>query len=125
MPPQAPVPPGFVLLPGVTAPAPGHAVAAPLPSGRRVAVFAHRGQLLAVDANCPHQGAALETGDIEDAGASGPCVTCPRHGWRFELESGFCEDLGDYGVRAYEVRALADGWLCVSEVAKAQPERSF
>ena len=121
----APVPPGFVPLPGVRAPAPGRAVAAPLPSGRRVAVFAHRGRLFAVDAECPHQGAALETGDIEDAGASGPCVTCPRHGWRFELESGFCEDLGDYGVRAYEARALADGRLCVSEVAKPQPERSY
>lgn len=81
--------------------------------GREVAIFVHRDELCAIDADCPHQGVGLEHGDIEDLATQGPCVSCPRHGWRIELRSGFCEDIDDY-VGAYEVRRLADGRLCVS-----------
>ena len=36
-------------------------------AGRPVAVFAVRGELFAIDAECPHQGASLEVGDIEES----------------------------------------------------------
>ena len=64
----------------------------------------------------------MAQGDIEEA-AAGPCVTCPRHGWSFELRSGFCEDLDDYAISAYDVLQLPDGTLCVSLAARPQPER--
>lgn len=86
---------------------------------RSIAMFAHRNQFYAIDADCPHQGAGLELGDIEDATASGPCVACPRHGWLFELATGYCEDILDYAVRAYDVIRLPDDRLCVSYAPKA------
>ena len=88
-------------------------------AGRAVAIFAVDGELLAIDADCPHQGAGLEAGDIEDGGASvGPCVSCPRHGWLLELRTGFCEDLGDVGVGTYEVRTLGSAAAGLGPEAK-------
>lgn len=42
---------------------------------------------------CPHQGFALDGGlhDLNEAGE----LTCPWHGWRFDLGSGDCVHLGD------------------------------
>lgn len=34
---------------------------------------------------CRHQGADLSVGQRE-----GPIVTCPRHAWRYNLETGAC-----------------------------------
>jgi nitrite reductase/ring-hydroxylating ferredoxin subunit/uncharacterized SAM-binding protein YcdF (DUF218 family) len=83
---------------------------------RQLAFFAHGEKFYAIDADCPHQGAGLELGEIEEVGSSrSPCVACPRHGWTFDLQSGYCEDLDDRGVRAYEVRQLLPGGeLCVA-----------
>ncbi|KOO24216.1 hypothetical protein Ctob_001555 [Chrysochromulina tobinii] len=44
--------------------------------------------LYAIDADCPHQGAALEAGDIEEVNGAA-CVVCPRHGWCFDLKTGW------------------------------------
>ena len=83
-----------------------------------MAVFAVRGELFAIDAECPHQGASLEVGDIEERPTRGPCVSCPRHGWSIELKTGYCEDIDDVGVRTYEVRTLRHGQICVSTQPK-------
>ena len=87
---------------------------------RSVAVFLHGGLFYAIDADCPHQGAGLELGEIEDAPGAGPCVSCPRHGWCFELATGYCEDIVDYAVRIYDVVRLPDDRLCVSSNARSQ-----
>mmetsp|Transcript_121855 Transcript_121855/g.235035 ORF Transcript_121855/g.235035 Transcript_121855/m.235035 type:complete len:145 (-) Transcript_121855:61-495(-) len=90
--------------------------------GRDIAVFLRRGNFYAIDADCPHQGAALESGDIEDCGNT-VSVSCPQHGWCFELDSGYCEDIGDYGLQAYAVTVLDDGGLCISSACMSQPSR--
>lgn len=87
-------------------------------AGRPVAVFAVRGELFAIDAECPHQGASLEVGDIEESPTRGPCVSCPRHGWSIELKTGYCEDIDDVGLRTYEVRTLRHGQICVGTQPK-------
>jgi nitrite reductase (NADH) small subunit len=51
--------------------------------GRRIAVFRLPDGLAAVDAACPHSGGPLSDGIVADH-----CVTCPLHGWRFDLASG-------------------------------------
>ena len=48
-----------------------------------IAIFRHRGQLHALDGMCAHQGGPIAEGKIE-AG----CVTCPWHGWQYELDTG-------------------------------------
>lgn len=42
---------------------------------------------------CPHQGYALD-GGLHDLDENGE-LTCPWHGWRFDLGSGDCTHLGD------------------------------
>lgn len=58
-------------------------------NGRDVAIFKNYGQFYAIDDTCPHQGASLHLGDIEDHDGT-VCISCPRHHWPFSLEDGSC-----------------------------------
>ena len=57
-------------------------------AGRRIAVFRADGALHAMDGVCPHRGGPLGEGKVE-----GGIVTCPWHGWRFEVRTGKCVNL--------------------------------
>lgn len=48
-----------------------------------VAVFHVDGAFFAIENSCPHQGGPLADGWLE-----GPLVTCPWHGWCFDVRSG-------------------------------------
>lgn len=50
---------------------------------RIVAVFRHEGNWFAIDAMCSHQGGPLAEGTVKDG-----CVTCPWHGWQYDLATG-------------------------------------
>jgi UDP-MurNAc hydroxylase len=45
---------------------------------------------------CPHEGESLEHGVIEDG-----CIVCPRHKWKFDLQSGRCVAVGDPALNLY------------------------
>lgn len=51
--------------------------------GYDVAVFNVDGAFFAIENSCPHQGGPLADGWLE-----GPLVTCPWHGWCFDVRSG-------------------------------------
>ena len=51
--------------------------------GRLVALFNVGGKVLALDGVCPHAGGPLGEGTVE-----GTVVTCPWHGWQFDLTTG-------------------------------------
>lgn len=48
-----------------------------------LAVFRHDGKLFALDGMCAHQGGPIAEGAVQHG-----CVTCPWHGWQYELETG-------------------------------------
>lgn len=50
---------------------------------RKVAVFRCDGHVYAIDDRCPHLGAPLAKGSVEEA-----TVTCPWHGWEINLTTG-------------------------------------
>ena len=52
-------------------------------AGRRIAVFRTPEGFRAIDHACPHAGGPLADGIVADR-----CVTCPLHGWRFDLDTG-------------------------------------
>jgi len=52
-------------------------------AGRIVALFNVEGIFYALDGVCPHQGGPLGKGQL-----TGPIVTCPWHGWQFDVRSG-------------------------------------
>ena len=51
--------------------------------GRVYALYNIDGTISAIDGICPHQGGPLAEGDIQ-----GTTVTCPWHGWQFDVRSG-------------------------------------
>jgi len=51
--------------------------------GRVYALFNVGGVVSAVDGLCPHQGGPIADGEVE-----GTCVTCPWHGWAFDVRTG-------------------------------------
>lgn len=52
-------------------------------AGRIVALFHVEAGIVAIDGICPHQGGPLAAGEV-----CGSVVTCPWHGWRFDLADG-------------------------------------
>jgi nitrite reductase/ring-hydroxylating ferredoxin subunit len=51
--------------------------------GRIYALFNVGGVISAIDGICPHQGGPLADGFVE-----GTIVTCPWHGWQFDIRTG-------------------------------------
>jgi nitrite reductase/ring-hydroxylating ferredoxin subunit len=51
--------------------------------GRVYAIYNADGVISAIDGICPHQGGPLAEGMLE-----GTMVTCPWHGWQFDVRSG-------------------------------------
>jgi nitrite reductase/ring-hydroxylating ferredoxin subunit len=71
---------------------------------RLVAVFNHQGTYLAIDDLCPHMGASLGAGHLDEEGV----VTCPWHAWRFNTCSGKWADNPRLSVDTFEVRVVGE-----------------
>lgn len=71
------------------------------------AVFIHRrgDDLMVYDARCPHQST-----DIPELAMQANRLSCPRHGWVFDLDSGACIAKGSRPLRALAHREQ-DGQL--------------
>jgi nitrite reductase (NADH) small subunit len=71
--------------------------------GREIALWREGEIFYAVKNSCPHQGMPLERGRLE-AGV----LTCPAHGWQFDLTTGNALNRAPGGLRRYRVQILAD-----------------
>jgi nitrite reductase (NADH) small subunit/3-phenylpropionate/trans-cinnamate dioxygenase ferredoxin subunit len=71
---------------------------------RLVAVFLTGGQYRAIDDLCPHMGASLGAGYLDEEGI----VTCPWHAWRFCTQNGKWADNPRLAVDTFEVRVRGD-----------------
>jgi len=72
--------------------------------GREVLLVKTKGVLYACERECPHQGAPMEGAFIKEAGR----ISCPRHGYRFDLVSGACEGHPEYQLRIYPLEVRGD-----------------
>jgi nitrite reductase (NADH) small subunit len=68
-----------------------------------IAIFNVNGTLFAIDDMCPHMGASLSGGFVEDG-----CVTCPWHYWRFRLADGAWADNPKVKQASYPVHVEGD-----------------
>jgi nitrite reductase (NADH) small subunit/3-phenylpropionate/trans-cinnamate dioxygenase ferredoxin subunit len=68
-----------------------------------VAVFRVQDQYFAIDDLCPHMGASLSGGYVEDG-----IVTCPWHYWRFRLSDGAWADNPRVKTGCYTVHVVGD-----------------
>ncbi len=90
----------------------GEARAFPV-NGRMIAVFHTGGEFTAINDSCPHMGASLAGGFIEDR-----TVTCPWHAWRFCVQEGTWKDnpKAELKTDCYEVRIDGENvQICVPE----------
>ncbi|MFO0922934.1 MAG: Rieske (2Fe-2S) protein [Pirellulales bacterium] len=61
-----------------------------------IAIFNENGSFFAIDDFCPHQGASLACGHLEDG-----AVACPWHAWRFSIRDGAWLDNPKIKVDSY------------------------
>ena len=67
--------------------------------GKRIAVFNVDGTYYAIDDVCPHQGGPLGEGEL-----AGTVVTCPWHGWEYDITTGVNQDDSDVVQEKFAVR---------------------
>ncbi len=77
--------------------------------GRRVGVWHEdNGEWQAMEMVCRHQ-----NGDLSRGAREGDIVTCPRHGWRYDLSTGACLTEPWAGLRRHGVK-VENGEVWVS-----------
>jgi len=75
---------------------------------KNVALFNVDGTVYAMDDSCLHTGASLGMGKLE-----GKIVTCPAHGWRYDVTTGEVAHVKGYGVATYPVKVV-DGKILIA-----------
>jgi nitrite reductase (NADH) small subunit len=67
--------------------------------GRTIALFNVAGAFYAIDNTCAHRGGPLGEGELE-----GDTVTCPWHGWQYNVKTGASTTTPSACVKVYEVK---------------------
>jgi len=75
-------------------------------AGKALALFNCDGTFYAIENECKHRGGPLGEGSLE-----GGVVTCPWHGWEYEVASGVCRTNPSVAVQAFEVKVEGDDVL--------------
>ena len=77
--------------------------------GKQIALFHADGRFYAMDNTCAHRGGPLGEGALD-----GTTVTCPWHGWEYDVTTGACRMNEQVKLATYPVRS--DGDQLVIEV---------
>jgi nitrite reductase/ring-hydroxylating ferredoxin subunit len=75
-------------------------------NGQRIAIFNVDGTFYAIDDVCQHQGGPLGEGELE-----GKVVTCPWHGWEYDVTTGVSTLDDDLKQDQFEVQINGDDIL--------------
>ncbi len=68
-------------------------------NGQAIAVFNVEGTYHAIDNTCVHRGGPLGEGELE-----GDTVSCPWHGWQYNVKTGGCVNNPSASVKTFEVK---------------------
>ena len=74
--------------------------------GKPIAIFNCDGIFYAVDNTCVHRGGPLGEGSLV-----GSTVTCPWHGWEYDVSSGACQTNPAVKVQKFDVKVEGDDVL--------------
>ena len=74
--------------------------------GKTLAVFNCEGTFYAMDNACKHRGGPLGEGSV-----SGTSVTCPWHGWEYDVASGACQMDPSLKMQTFDVKVDGDDLL--------------
>jgi nitrite reductase (NADH) small subunit/3-phenylpropionate/trans-cinnamate dioxygenase ferredoxin subunit len=81
-----------------------------------LAVFHEGSNFFAIDDVCPHMGASLSGGFVENG-----IVTCPWHAWRFRLSDGAWADNPRIKTGCFPVRVVGDEIQVEVDAATSEP----
>lgn len=81
-------------------------------AGRVVALFRQPQGVVALDGMCAHQGGPLAQGRLD-----GDCLTCPWHGWQYDVRSGCNQLTGKRMLDTFptKIRDSAEVWIELPE----------
>lgn len=111
--------PRFVKIAALAALPPGASLVVRV-GDQSIALFNVGGSVYAIDNICPHAGGPLARGAL--SGSNGAIVTCPLHGWRFDVRTGRSPHLPGEQLRTFPVR-VADGAIEVGVDGSSDSER--
>jgi nitrite reductase/ring-hydroxylating ferredoxin subunit/alkylhydroperoxidase/carboxymuconolactone decarboxylase family protein YurZ len=74
---------------------------------RSLFIYRQRDMLKVYDSRCPHQVTRIPELALQDCR-----LTCPKHGWVFDIATGECVDKGDRPLRQF-AHTITDGRLMV------------
>ena len=74
--------------------------------GVEVALFLSDGTVVATQGQCPHAEGPLHEGEVENC-----ILTCPWHGWTFNLTTGQCGEDDSISLKRFDVRVDGDDIL--------------
>ncbi len=77
-------------------------------AGRDIAIFEVAGEIVATAGKCLHAGGPLCQGSLDAA-----ILTCPWHGWSYDLNTGICEEDPGLVLQRYAVTVQGDDILVV------------
>ena len=72
-------------------------------NGREVLLVNIKGSIHACENECPHQGSPMTGAIVKDSS-----ISCPRHGYRFNLSDGECLGRPDLMLKIYPVQIEGD-----------------
>ena len=106
-PPRGVTPPeGYEVVLHVDALKPGE-ISEIIAGGTAICVANVDGQFHAVEASCPHADGPLGEGEL-----NGKMVSCPHHGWIFDVTTGHCQTNAAASVEVFDV-VVKDDAVCV------------
>ena len=96
-------------IPRTEAPPPGEGRTLEI-DGHDIALYNVDCVFYATDDFCKHRGGHLGEGALSET-----CVTCPDHGWRYDVTSGQCLSHPNGDIRAYPVRDEGDHLILTAD----------
>lgn len=72
-------------------------------NGQPIALFKVGGKFFAIHNTCLHRGGPLGEGFLDSN-----AVTCPWHGWRYDVTNGNCLTLPNMHVKSFSVKVEGD-----------------
>lgn len=82
---------------------PGKGIVVRAYDGTEVALFNLDGEIFALENICPHMGGPLGDGDVD-----GETVTCPWHGWQFDIKNGDCQNMPGENAKRIEIEVIGE-----------------
>ncbi|MBA3604358.1 MAG: Rieske (2Fe-2S) protein [Parachlamydiaceae bacterium] len=84
----------------------GRRILVTTPEGNEIALFKSKEEIFALGNECPHLGGPLAESEITSENCK-EIVTCPWHGWQFNLRTGECENYP--GDDAKKINIIVEG----------------